>query len=66
MRCRFCGKELSDKPIRQSGQIFCSNECIKLANDIALEEANYLEDQNLEYNPDNDTEYYEGDEGMPY
>ncbi len=47
MKCKQCHDEISDTPIKQSDEFFCSLECANLA---------------AGYEPDDDLSYFEEDE----
>ncbi len=68
MQCSFCGKEMEDRPKRQGTGVFCSIGCADLANEIDRDENNLSEDDELGFGAasDYESDYYEGDEGMPH
>ena len=41
MDCVFCGEEISGRPIRQGGQIYCSMECLDTAVEVESNEDDY-------------------------
>ncbi|MBD3258555.1 hypothetical protein GF377_08990 [candidate division GN15 bacterium] len=38
MFCAFCGEEIVGKPVKQSGELYCSLECANRASGIDEEE----------------------------
>ncbi len=44
MNCVFCGEEISGRPIRQGGQIYCSMECLDTAVEVGSNEDDYEDD----------------------
>ncbi len=58
MECAFCGEEISTKPFRRDGEIFCSKEC----SEAAAEEQYGLNETGYEDEVDDDFEELEEEE----
>jgi len=56
MICAFCGEKFSGRPIKQSGQAYCSIECANMAAEVVSEDEDYYEEDDL------DMEHYEDED----
>lgn len=50
MYCANCSEKILGTPVRQGGEVFCSDECASLATGVDPEEASeyYEEDESVE------------------
>ena len=41
MNCVFCGDEITGRPIRREGQVYCSLDCVYTAAEVSSDEDEY-------------------------
>ncbi len=41
MDCVFCADEITGRPIRQDGQVYCSIDCVDTATEVGIDEDEY-------------------------
>jgi len=65
MNCVFCGEEITGRPIRQDGQVFCSIDCLDTAAEVGFDgddedeyEMDEIEDDGLDLDYFEETDEY--------
>lgn len=54
MKCAFCDETITGKPVKQSGQYYCSLECANMAAGNGFDDEEYFDEDPVDVSDDDD------------